>query len=89
MHLFPTRQQFADIDSLIPQSASSDYGQRGFSVGINDRRVFASGGLLNSSSRATQFASYGHGQGIADMLITPDGWGGNFFNRYTPYRLPG
>jgi hypothetical protein len=82
LHLFPTRLQFADIDSLIPQSASSDYGQRGFSAGVNDRRVFASGGLLTSVYEATKFASYGHGQGIADMLITPDGWGGNFFNRY-------
>jgi len=83
VHLFPARLQFANIDSLIPQTASSDYGQRGLSVGINDRRVFASGGLLTSTFQGTKFASYGHGQGIADMLETPNGWDGNFFNRYT------
>ena len=83
VHLFPGRLQFADIDSLIPRSASSDYGQRGFSVGINDRRVYASGGLLSSTFEGTRFASYGHGQGIADMEVTPNGWGGNFFNAYT------
>jgi hypothetical protein len=83
VHLFPSRLQFANLDSLIPKSATSDYGQRGFSVGINDRRVFASGGLLTSVYEATKFASYGHGQGIADMLVAPDGWGGDFFNRYT------
>ncbi len=83
VHIFPSRLQFANIDSLIPQSASSDYGQSGFSVGINDRKVFASGGLLSSTFQGTWFASYGHGQGIADMLVTPEGWGGNYFNRYT------
>ena len=83
LHFFPARLQFANIDSLIPQTASSDYGQRGFSIGINDRCVFASGGLLTSTFQGTKFASYGHGQGIADMVVTPDGWGGNFFNRYT------
>ncbi len=83
VHLFPTRLQFANIDSLIPQSASSDYGQSGYSVGINDRRVFASGALLTSTFQGTEFSSYAHGQGIANMLITPNGWGGNYFNRYT------
>jgi hypothetical protein len=83
VHLFPSRLQFANIDSLIPQSASSDYGQRGFSVSINDRMVFASGALLSSTFKGTQFSSYGHGQGVADMLLTPNGWEGNFFNRYT------
>jgi hypothetical protein len=83
VHLFPARLQFANLDSLIPKPATSDWGQRGFSVGINDRRVFASGGLLTSTFQGTKFASYGHGQGVADMLVTPDGWGGNFFNRYT------
>jgi hypothetical protein len=83
LHFFPERQQFADIDSLIPQSASSDYGQRGFSLGINDRRVFASGGLLSTTFQGMRFASYGHGQGPLDMDVTPEGWRGNFFNAYT------
>ena len=83
VHLFPARQQFANIDSLIPQSASSDYGQRGFSLGMNDRRVFASGGLMSTTLQYTQFSSYGHGQGTVEMQVTPNGWGGNFFNAYT------
>ena len=83
MHLFPARQEFADINSLVPQSASSNYGQRGFSLGMKDRRVFASGGLLSTTFQYTRFSSYGHGQGIADMQVTPNGWGGNFFNAYT------
>ena len=83
VHLFPARQEFADINSLVPQSASSNYGQRGFSLGLKDRRVFASGGLLSTTFQYTRFSSYGHGQGIADMQVTPNGWGGDFFNAYT------
>jgi hypothetical protein len=83
VHLFPVRQQFADINSLVPQTASSDYGQRGFSLGGADHYLFASGGLLTSLVQYTRFSSYAHGQGPADMQVTPDGWGGNFFNSYT------
>jgi len=83
LHIFPDRQEWADIDSLVPQTASSNYGQRGFSVGIQDRRVFDSGGLASATFQYTRFSSYGHGQGIADMQVTPNGWGGNFFNAYT------
>lgn len=82
LHFFPARQEFADINSLVPQTASSNYGQRGFSVGMKDRRVFASGGLLSTTLQYTNFSSYAHGQGIAQMLVTPNGWGGNFFNAY-------
>jgi hypothetical protein len=83
VNIFPLRRQFADISSLVPQSASSNYGQRGFSAGGADSYVFASGGLLSSRVQYTRFSSYGHGQGTSDMLVTPDGWEGNFFNSYT------
>jgi hypothetical protein len=83
VHLFPLRRQYADINSLVPQTASSDYGQRGFSVGATDRYLFASGGVLTSLAQYLQFSSYGHGQGPAEMQVTPDGWGGDFFNAFT------
>lgn len=83
VHVFPSHLQYANIDSLIPRTASSDYGQSGFSLGINDRKVFSSGALLTSTFQGTRFSSYGRGQGFADMLVTPNGWGGNYFNRYT------
>jgi hypothetical protein len=83
VHLFPLRRQYADINSLVPQTASSDYGQRGFSVGGTDRYLFASGAVLTSLAQYMRFSSYGHGQGSAEMQVTPDGWGGNFFNAFT------
>jgi hypothetical protein len=81
--IFPTRQQFANINALVPQTASSDYGQSGYFLGGNDRYVFHSGGLLSTLFQYTDFDSYGHGNGSVDMLVTPNGWSGNFFNRYS------
>jgi Carboxypeptidase regulatory-like domain/TonB-dependent Receptor Plug Domain len=83
LKVFPMREQFANINSLIPQPASSDYGQRGFSVGATDRYMFTSGGVLTTLFQYTDFSSYAHGQGPEDMLVTPNGWDGNFFNAWT------
>jgi hypothetical protein len=82
LKVFPRRLEFADINSLVPQSASSNYGQRGFSGGVKDRYLFPAGGILTSFLQFTNFSSYAHGQGPLDMLVTPNGWGGNFFNTW-------
>lgn len=81
--VFPLRTQFADINSLVPQSASSNYGQKGVSAGATDSYQFNSGALLSTVFRYTRFDSNAYGQGPQDMLITPEGWGGNFFNAWT------
>jgi hypothetical protein len=83
LNIFPLRTQFANINALVPQTASSDYGQNGASVGISDSYQFSSGALLNTVFRYTRFDSHAHGQGTEDMLVTPEGWGGNFFNSWT------
>jgi len=85
VNLFPERKQFANINSLVRQTASSDYGQRGYSVGVTDRYMLTSGSVLTSLVRITRFDSYAHGQGPEEMLITPNGWDGNFFNAWTRY----
>jgi hypothetical protein len=81
-NVFPLRRQFANINSFVPQSASSDYGQAGYSVSLNDRYITKSGGIFSTVLQGTEFDSNGHGQGPADMLITPNGYGGNFFNTF-------
>jgi hypothetical protein len=81
--VFPLRKQFANINTLIPQTASSNYGQHGFTTGITDRYLFSSGAILTSLFQYMDFNSNGYGQGPQDMLVTPEGWGGNFFNTYT------
>jgi hypothetical protein len=81
--IFPQKQQYVNINSLVPQTASADYGQSGFSIGGTDRYLFTSGGILTSLVQFTHFSSYSHGQGPEEMLVTPDGWQGNFFNAWT------
>src|SRR5712671_8236909 len=83
LNIFPLQRRYANINSLVPQTASSNYGQNGVSVGISDSYQLSSGGLLNTVLRYTRFDSHAHGQGPEDMLVTPDGWGGNFFNAWS------
>ncbi|PYV26200.1 MAG: hypothetical protein DMG27_07495 [Acidobacteria bacterium] len=80
--VFPLRREFANINSLVPQPASSNYGQSGYAVGVTDRYLAASGGILTTLVKYTRFSSYAHGQGPEDMLVTPNGWGGNFFDAW-------
>jgi hypothetical protein len=83
VNAFPLRRRFADINALIPQTASSNYNQNGVSVGVSDSYQWSSGALLNTAFRYTRFVSDAEGQGVADMLITPEGWGGNYFNSWS------
>jgi hypothetical protein len=82
VNVFPRRIQFADITALIPQTASSDYGQRGMSGTISDLYQFTSGAILKTGVSYTRFDSRALGQGPLDMVITPEAWAGNFFNRW-------
>src|SRR6266481_4752070 len=83
VNVFPMRTQFANITALVPQTASSDYDQKGVSAGISDVHSFSSGALVRIALRYTRFESNAHGQGPVDMLINPEGWEGNFFSSWT------
>src|SRR5712671_7690423 len=48
LNIFPLQRRYANINSLVPQTASSNYGQNGVSVGISDSYQLSSGGLLNT-----------------------------------------
>src|SRR6266704_571558 len=82
LNVFPQRTQFANITALIPQTASSDYDRKGASVSLSDAYTFSSGALFRIALNYTRFDSNAHGQGSDAMLLTPDGWGGNFFNSW-------
>ncbi|HUC54386.1 MAG TPA: TonB-dependent receptor [Candidatus Cybelea sp.] len=83
VNVFPMRTEFANITALVPQTAASDYDQKGVSAGISDFHSFQSGALLRIALRYTRFDSNAHGQGPVDMLVNPEGWEGNFFNSWT------
>jgi hypothetical protein len=78
---FSMRTQFADINALVPQSASSNSGSKGVSASLSDSYQLEAG-TLATMFRYTRFDSNAYGQGSEDMLITPGGWGGNFFNSW-------
>jgi len=81
LNLFQSVNQYANIDALIPQSASVEFRRRGGSLGISDAYQFSSGIVLNTVVRYTKFHTDEHGQGPEQMTINPEGWGGNYFNR--------
>jgi hypothetical protein len=83
LKIFPSRDQYDNINSFIQQPASSDYAQSGFSVGATDRYMFTNGGVLTTLFQYTDFDSYAHGQGSQDMILTVDNWEGNWFNAWT------
>jgi len=82
VNTFPMELDFANINALIPQTASTSYGRGGVSAGFSDSYQFVSGAVLNTMVRYTRFDSNAHGQGPADMEISPEGWSGNYFNSW-------
>ncbi len=80
LQFFPERQANANIDALIPKPASENYGQRGFSASGTDRRSVSSGTTFTTMFHFLGVRNYTHAQGQFDMLVTPVGFGGNYFN---------
>jgi hypothetical protein len=82
LNTFPSSISYANINSLVPQTASADFRRRGASAGIADDYQFDSGMALTTLVRYTNFYTNEHGQGLADMTINPEGWDGNYFNTF-------
>ena len=80
LNLFQSTNSFANINALIPQTASVDFRRRGGSLGISDAYQFDSGMVLTTVARYTNFYTDAHGQGGTEMIIDPEGWNGNYFN---------
>ena len=83
INVFPSTILFANINSLIPQTASANFRRRGASAGISDAYQFDSGMILTTAVRYTNFYTRERGQGSLDMTINPEGWGGNYFNTFS------
>lgn len=83
VNAFPLRQQHVGINALVPEPASNDLNQKGIATHLSDKYQLDSGAIFSVISQYTRFDSNAHGQGLDDMLITPQGWGGNFFNQWS------
>jgi hypothetical protein len=83
VNAFPLRTDHIDISALIPQPASNSLNQSGVAIALSDRYEFASHAVLSTVGQYTRFDSNAHGYGPEDMLITPQGYGGNYFNTWS------
>jgi Carboxypeptidase regulatory-like domain len=83
VNAFPLRTDHIDISALIPQPASNSLNQSGVAIALSDRYEFASRAVLSTVAQYTRFDSDAHGYGPEDMLITPQGYGGNYFNTWS------
>src|ERR1700720_2740868 len=57
LNIFPSAIEFANINTLVPQSASANYRRNGASVGVSDSYQLLSGAVLNTVVRYTRFDS--------------------------------
>ena len=78
---FSNREQFADINALLPRAASSNVGSKGSFATLTSISQF-SAGTLSTTFRYTRFESNVYGQGDRDLIMTPEGFSGNAFNRW-------
>ena len=83
VNLFPRRFQWSDLNVLIPRPATADTGQKGYSIDGSDTYQFNSGDILHTIFKFTSMQTYAHGHGPEDMLLTPLGIGGNYFNTWS------
>jgi len=83
VNAFPLRTQHIDISALVPPPSSNNLNQNGVTIGLSDRHQFDSGANLSVAAQYTRFDSNAQGQGNLDMLITPEGYGGNYFNQWS------
>src|SRR5580692_4018735 len=83
VNAFPLRQQHVGINALAPETASNDLNQKGIALHLSDKYQLDSGAIFSAIAQYTRFDSNEIGEGLDDMLISPAGWGGNFFNQWS------
>ncbi len=78
-HVAPERQEFVNLDYFNPPSTTPNAGIHNYTATLADRYTLL-GGVLEGTFSATQFGTRVWGQGPGDMIITPYGNAGNYFD---------
>ena len=78
-HVAPERQEFVNLDYFNPPSTTPDAAIHNYTATLSDRYTLL-GGVLENTFSATQFGARVWGQGQNDMVLTPYGNSGNYFN---------
>lgn len=80
--LFPQKLRYVGLNTFNPQEVTPNFKQRGFLLGITERRILSGTSMLESSLSIKQFdADIFPSSGSEPMNLAPDVNSGNFFNR--------
>jgi hypothetical protein len=84
VHIAPQRLQYAGLDYFNPEPTTPDASTRNYTATLGDKWNLW-GGLLDNTISATRFGANVWGQGINDLVMTPGGNGGNYFQSQRRY----
>ncbi|MEP6914164.1 MAG: TonB-dependent receptor [Acidobacteriota bacterium] len=77
---FPRTVKFANLNTFNPASVTPTFQQRGYNTEVAAATRFSPSTLLETTFNLKQYDATVGGQGAADMVFTPEGTQGNFFN---------
>lgn len=81
--VFPQKRGFANLNTFNPQEATPNLKQRGFMVGISERKFFSNQSFLESLFSLKDFDAdiFPAGSPFSPMILRPEENAGSFFNR--------
>ncbi len=78
--VFPRKFDFINMDTFNPREVTANLHQRGYSVGITERATLSATAVLESTFSFKRFDVDILGQGSEEMVLTPEGNQGSYFN---------
>jgi hypothetical protein len=80
VHLAPQRLDYVNMNYYNPRETAPDASTHNYTATLGDRLTLG-GGVLENTASATQFDARIWGQGGQDLVITPTGNTGNYFEQ--------
>ena len=84
IHIAPQRIDYANLDYFNPEPTTPDASTHNYTATIGDKWSLC-GGLLDNTLSATRFSANVWGQGPDDLMLTPTGNSGNYFEQQNRY----
>ena len=84
IHIAPQKIDYANLDYFNPEPTTPDAATHNYTATLGDKWSLF-GGLLDNTLSATRFSANVWGQGPADLVVTPTGDSGNYFEQQNRY----
>jgi len=78
--LYPQNLTYVNLNTFHPEEVTPNFRQRGWFLALSERSIRQLNSVLESTFSIKQFDAHIWGNGLEDMTISPDTWGGNFYN---------